>query len=155
MRRVALLTLLAFPLLALAQVYTWKDASGKLHYSDKPPEDAASTSRRLNPAPPATEPTPDAQRAVADKRQDTAKQAADAKEKAAKAEREREEDAIRQQNCDAARRNLDGIQSGQIRFRMGNNGEREALDGSVREAELNRAQQAVDTNCKPRPAAKK
>lgn len=155
MRRTAIVTLLLLPLVATAQVYSWKDANGKTHYSDQPPADQAASSRRLPPAVPVSDDVPAASKQLAEKRQDAAAQAADAKEKAAKAEKEREQDAIRQVNCERARTNLQGIQSGQIRFRMGSNGEREALDGSVREAEIANAQQAVDSNCSPRPAAKK
>jgi len=34
---ISLVTLLALPLAASAQIYSWKDASGKTIYSDKPP----------------------------------------------------------------------------------------------------------------------
>jgi hypothetical protein len=155
MHRTTIVILLLLPFVATAQVYSWKDANGKVHYSDQPPADKATGSRRLAPAAPVSEDVPAASKDLAEKRQDAAKNAADAKEKAAKAEKEREQDAIRQENCDRARRNLQGIEAGQIRFRMGANGEREALDGSVRDGELAAARQAVDSNCSPKPAAKK
>lgn len=155
MRRVAIVTLLLLPFVATAQVYSWKDANGKVHYSDQPPADKGANSRRLAPAAPVSEDVPATSKELADKKQDAAKQAADAKEKAAKADKEREQDAQRQVNCERAQRNLQGIESGQIRFRMGASGEREALDGSAREAELAAARQAVDSHCSPRPAAKK
>lgn len=155
MRHIAIATLLLLPFVATAQVYSWKDANGKVHYSDQPPADRAANSRRLAAPSPASGDAPAATQELADKKQDAAKQAADAKEKAAKAEKEREQEAQRQVNCERAQRNLQGIESGQIRFRMGASGEREALDGSVREAELAAARQAVESNCSPRPQARK
>jgi hypothetical protein len=151
MRLAAIITLLVLPIVAHAQVYSWKDAKGKVHYSDQPPADQAVKSRRLAPSATTTEDVPAATQALADKRQDAAKQAAESKEKAAKAEKERAEDAQRQQACERSRTNLQGLESGQIRFRIGASGEREALDGSVRDAELTAARQAVDGNCSPRP----
>lgn len=148
MRFVAIASLLALPLIATAQVYSWKDANGKMHYSDQPPADQAAKSRRLESAP-APEDSDTASQSWADKRQEAAKQAAEAKDKAAQTAKDKERDAIRQQNCERARQNLQGLESGQIRFRMGASGEREALDGDVREAELQNAQRAVDSNCNP------
>jgi hypothetical protein len=155
MRLAAILTLLVLPLVANAQVYTWKDAKGKVHYSDQPPPDQGVSSRRLARDATTVNEVPAATQALADKRQDAAKQAAEAKEKAAKTEKERAEDAQRQQACERSRINLQGLESGQIRFRMTASGEREALDGSVRDAELAEARRTVDTNCSPRPTAGK
>jgi hypothetical protein len=151
MRLVAILSLLVLPLVATAQVYTWKDAKGKVHYSDQPPAEQSVNSRRLAPSATTTGDIPTATQALADKRQEAAKQASEAKEKSAKVEKERAEDAQRQQACERSRINLQGLESGQIRFRMTASGEREALDGSVREAELAEARRTVDTNCSPRP----
>ncbi len=65
-----------FPLLAVAvalggiaqaqQVYKWTDASGRVHYSQKKPEDAAGVSAiELAPAPPADPPRADADAEIA------------------------------------------------------------------------------------------
>jgi len=155
MRLVALVPLLMLPLAAAAQVYTWKDASGKMHYSDQPPADRNIGSRKLRPSLSESDDVAAAAKGAADKKESAAKQAKEAGEKAAQAEKERADDAIRQENCERARRNLAGIESGQIRFRMSASGEREALDGDVRESELSGARRDVETNCSPRPAAKK
>lgn len=148
-----LLTLLVLPLAAEAQVYKWRDATGKIHYSDKPPAGTPAQSRKLGPANSASDDVPAARQSAADQRLDAAKRASEAKEKAAGAERERAQEALRAQACERSRVNLEGLESGQIRFRMGANGEREGLDGAARDAELNEARRAVDTNCSPRPAA--
>jgi hypothetical protein len=147
-----LLTLLLLPLAAQAQVYKWRDATGKIHYSDKPPAGTPAQGRKLGPANSVNDDMPAARRTAADQRLDAATRASDAKEKAASAERERAEDAQRDQACERARVNLQGLESGQIRFRMGTDGEREGLDGAVRETELHEARRSVDANCSPRPA---
>jgi hypothetical protein len=152
MRLATILALLLLPLAATAQVYKWKDANGKTHYSDQPPAEAKTASKTLAPVGDAGAGAPVASRAAADKRLEAAKQAGEAKDKAAKAEQERAEEAQRQQACERSRMNLQGLQSGQIRFRMSPSGEREALDGAVRDAELAEAQRAVDINCAPKSA---
>lgn len=150
-----LLTLLVMPLAAIGQVYKWQDANGKTHYSDQPPVDAKTKGRRLGPANSASDDTTSAAKSVADKRLDASQREAEAKDKAATAERERAEDAQRAQACERARMNLQGLESGQIRYRMGASGEREALDGAVRDAEIANAQRNVETSCALRPAAAK
>lgn len=155
MRFAAVVLSLFLPLVAYAQVYTWKDAKGKLHYSDQPPADRSVDSKRLAPTTRDSDDVPVAAQGATERKETAAKQAKEAKEKAAEAEKDRATDAARQENCERARLNLSGIESGQIRYRMGAGGEREALDGDIREGELARARQAVDSNCSPRPAAKK
>lgn len=155
MRIVAFSALLLLPLVATAQVYTWKDASGKMHYADQPPADRKLESRRLKPTLGTSDDVAKASKAATEKQQEAAKQAPDAKEKEAQAAQEREAEATRQENCRRAQQNLAGIESGQIRFRMTASGEREGLDGDAREAELANARHAVDSNCSPRPAAQK
>lgn len=149
-----LLTLLLVPAAAYAQVYKWRDATGKIHYGDQPPVDAATPSRKLGPANSASDDTPAAQKSAVDRRLEATTQASDARAKAANAERERAQEAQREQACERARVNLQGLESGQIRYRMGTDGEREALDGAPREAELNETRRAVDAACAPRPAGK-
>jgi hypothetical protein len=143
------------PIVATAQVYTWKDANGKIHYSDQPPAERGVGSRTLKPALSESDDVAAIAKGAAEKKEAAAKQAKESGDKAAQAERERAEDAQRQENCTRARQNLSGIQSGIIRYRMTASGEREALDGDARNSELAAAQRAVDTNCAPKPAAKK
>ncbi|MBU1235359.1 MAG: DUF4124 domain-containing protein [Gammaproteobacteria bacterium] len=155
MRLAAIAALLVLPLVANAQVYRWKDASGKVHYSDQPPAERSIGSQRLAPPTSYSDDVEKATTATADKREEAGKQAKETAEKNAKVEQERAEEAVRQENCQRARQNLAGMESGQIRFRMSASGEREALDGDVREAELASARRAVETNCSPRPTATK
>lgn len=153
MRLVTPILLLLLPVVASAQVYSWRDASGKMHYSDQPPTEPSVRTRKLGPSSAESDDTARATKSAADQRLEAARQVKEGKDKAAEAEKKRAEDAQRQQACERARVNLQGLESGQIRFRMTPSGEREALDGAVREAELAEARRAVETNCSPRPPA--
>lgn len=151
MRAIALIALL-LPLAAVAQVYTWKDASGKIHYSDQPPPDQGAKSRVL-PTDNTDIADPAAVKAAAQRRLELNKKAKERQEAATKAAKEQAQNEQRQKDCERARQNLQGLESGQIRFRMGANGEREALDGSARAAELANARRNVEAACSPRPKA--
>jgi hypothetical protein len=151
MRVIALIAFL-LPLAAAAQVYTWKDASGKIHYSDQPPPDQGTRSRVL-PTDSTDVADPAAIKATAERRLELNKESKDKQEAAAKAAKEKAQEAQRAKDCERARQNLQGIESGQIRFRMGANGEREALDDSARAAELANARRAMDASCSPTPSA--
>jgi len=149
-----LLVFLLLPLSVAAQVYTWKDASGKVHYSDQPPGDKGQPTRTIAPGSPTVEDSAQVRKQMADKRLDADQKTKDAKDVAAKAEKRRLEDEQRARDCERAKIDLQGIESGQIRFRMGANGEREALEDTSREAELANVRRVVEVNCSPRPAAK-
>jgi hypothetical protein len=152
MRLTASIILLLLPVAAAAQVYIWKDASGKTHYTDQPPPETNVPSRRLGPSFSASADAEAARKASADKRLDAAKKGKETQEKTAAAEKQRSEDEQRAKDCERAQTNLQGLESGQLRFRMGANGEREALDGSVRDAELENTRRAIENLCSPRPA---
>jgi hypothetical protein len=155
MRLSLIATLLLVPVVATAQVYTWKDANGKIHYSDQPPAERNVGSRRIGSSVGDSDDVPVAAKTATEKKEAAAKQAKESGEKAAQVEQERANDAIRQENCERAKQNLSGIESGQIRYRMTASGEREALDGDARDSELSGARRAVEINCAPKPAAKK
>jgi hypothetical protein len=145
-RLLAPFALALFSMAAAAQLYSWKDASGKVHYSDTPPPDSVPV-RKV--APPATS-AGDAsarrpqleQEAAARKKQKETQEAAD---KAAKDKADAEE---RRTECERARAGLQAIESGQTRFTFNAKGERVALEGDVREAELANARKAVNSWCK-------
>jgi len=151
MRAIALIALL-LPLAAVAQVYTWKDATGKIHYSDQPPPDQGTQSRVL-PTDSSDAANPAAVKAAADRRLEANKEAKEKQDAAAKAAKDKADNEKRQQDCERARLDLQGLESGQIRFRMGANGEREGLDDSARAAEIANARRVVDATCNPKPQA--
>jgi hypothetical protein len=134
-------------LTASAQLYSWKDASGKTQYSDEPPP-GKTPARRLAAPPAPSSDAADKRKDAADKQMDERKKQKEAREAAAKAERDKAGAEERSRNCDRARGNLQAIESGQARFTLDAKGERVALDGAVREAEIASARKAVDTWCK-------
>jgi hypothetical protein len=152
MRFIALLVSLLLPIAAAAEVYSWKDANGKIHYSDQPPAESNQATRKVATEPATTNDTEKARKSTAERRLEANKTAKEAKEAAEKAEKQRAEDEQRQRDCERARLAVQGLESGQIRYRMGAGGEREALEDSAREAELANARRAAEVNCAPRPA---
>lgn len=142
---ISLALLLALPLAAGAQVYSWKDASGKTIYSDKPPLEKKVTPRELAagtkkaPGDPgaATKPTEDAAPAKtpdsAGKSPEQAKAEADA----------------RQSLCDNAQKRVVQLEAEKgIIVTKNEKGEQVPLVGEARKTELENARKDVATWCK-------
>ena len=156
MRRVSLLVLaLLTAAPAAAQVYQWRDADGRVHYSDVPPPQGEAITVR--PARKATAPaeaagTPAAGAAkpktLADKELEFRQRRAAAAEAEAKAEQERTLAAERQRACEQARNQLAGLRSGQRMVRYTSTGGREHIDDAGRAAEIERTQKYADSVCK-------
>jgi hypothetical protein len=152
-RPATLLTLIlfaAFPAIVLAQVYSWKDANGKIHYGDRPPVERQADTRKLA-APPAVD-VEAIRKANAEKQLTEREKQEKSKETAAKAAEEQTASKQREENCRQARSTLSSLESGQVRFTIDSQGERVALDGAVREAELDKARKSVESWCKPAAA---
>jgi hypothetical protein len=131
---------------AAAQMYSWKDADGKVHYSDQPPP-SNTPARKVAPATaPSTNPTA-ARQSFVEQEADSRKKQKEAQEAAKKAETDQANAEAKRVNCERARASLQGIESGQVRFTTGANGERIGLDGAARDAELANARSAVDNWC--------
>jgi hypothetical protein len=140
----------ALPAAALAEVYSWKDASGKVHYGSKPPAGQQGEARRLA-APPAETPDQEAARKAAAERQMTEREKQQkGQEEAQKTQEDQAAARERAENCRQARSALAALESGQARYALDASGERMALDGTARNAELAKARKAVDSWCKPR-----
>ena len=140
------ISLLAIP--AVAQVYSWKDADGKIHYSDQPPAGKSKDAKKLAPAVQAPEGAETARKALAEKGLEDRKDSQKAKEAADKAEKDKAAAAEKKAQCERAKANLQGIESGQTRFIMGPNGEKVGLEGSARDNEIANARKAADSWCK-------
>ena len=145
-----LLTITLVATSAIGGVYSWKDASGKTHYGDQPPADLRKDSRKLADAPPADEL---AQKPAQDKSKSE-------KEKSAEGEKKPQQEdpaqaRLRRENCIQAKANLTAIETEQVRFKIDAKGERIAMEGAVRDAELTKARRSVSEWCSPpKPAAK-
>lgn len=156
-------TLLVVALPAQAQ-WKWKDRNGQTHVSDLPPPrdvpdkdvlQRPSEVRRAAASPaaaPASPPAASAAVAEAKPRVDPELEArrtqAEQQQKAkAKAEEERVA-AQRAENCQRARQQIAGLESGIRLARVNDKGEREILDDKARAEEMQRARQVVASDCR-------
>jgi len=131
-----------------AGMYRWVDDSGAVVYSQAPPPDGREARSVAPPPPPSS--SADAERQQLEGR---LKQADEARKKQQEAEKKQQEpsakDTDRRRNCEAARQNLELIQNRppQTRFQMPN-GEYRRFTDEEREAELKKAREFVDKNCR-------
>lgn len=154
-RHLAIMIMGALPLTGLSQVYSWKDATGKTHYGDRPPTEQQAGSRKLAAPPVETADAIAARKAAAERllseREKQQKNQADT----GKSQESPAQGKQRAEGCRQAKANLAAIESGQVRFTVDAKGERTGLDGQLRDAEIAKARMAVDSWCAPsRPAAK-
>jgi hypothetical protein len=150
---IALASLFALPLTAGAEIYSWKDASGKIHYADKPPLEKKVTTRELKsgrttggeatPAPaPAASP-----KAAEGGAADGGAAAGNGQGKSL--EQAKAEADARQQLCDNARKRLIQLESEQgIILTKNAKGEQTPLVGDARKAETEAARKDVEQWCK-------
>lgn len=126
-------------------IYSWKDASGQVHYSDTPPSDGkARTVRQPALAPTQTAP---AQESYVDKELAFRKRLAEKAETEEKARKDKADSEQRQRECTASKQHLAGLESGQRIVRFNEAGERIFMDDSERAAEIERTRKAVDRIC--------
>lgn len=168
--------LVAFP--ASAQIYQWKDAQGRTHYSDTPPPTEPVKTLQAKPrapivpneeTPPAAEAGAETQageaaaeekkpaegkaeaakpQTAAEKDAEFRKRRAAEAEAADKAAKERQRAEDMRRSCDQARGQLAALQNSRRVTRYNASGEREFLDDSARAAELERTQKYIADNCK-------
>jgi len=134
------------------EIYSWKDAGGRVHYSDMPPAEAKVRTLRQAPlAPDKAAPPADGRPApasMAEKELAFKKRRASAAEAEEKANTERAAVDARQKECSEARAQLLAMQDGQRVARFAENGERVVLDDAEHEAEIDRLSKYVARNCK-------
>ncbi len=146
---VALLALLAGASLAEEQtLFTWVDADGTVHYSDKPEDPGAKpvaiASRRTDQVRVENEvATRQAQRAAREQA------AVEAEEASAQQAREREQQRYR---CDQARARLRTLSVARRPFRVDENGQQVYLNDGQIASEQAQAQAAVDQWCNSSPS---
>lgn len=146
MRAPALLFLLLLAPGGLAQIYSWRDADGRMHYSDQAPTGIAQPSK-LEPATLWVEEADKAKRKLAKEVMDARKRQLDAEEEAAKADKSKGEAAERQENCRLARDYLQTLESGARISRSDEKGGRAYLDDQAREQEIASARRATASWC--------
>ncbi len=132
-----------------AQTYKWRDAGGRIQYSDTPPPPGAKDVQQLRKAPtgPASS-TPAGGKSLADQDADFRKRLAERSEAEAKQIKAAEEEQVRARNCEQAKGQLAAVESGGRMVQFNEKGERLALDDAGRERARADSQKAVDTWCK-------
>jgi hypothetical protein len=130
-----------------AQIYQWKDENGKTIISDKPPVGAARSTRKADPET-ATGNAASPQKSLADRDLDFRKRQKDAQTSAEKSKAEQDLAAQREENCTNSQRHLRLLESGERIAMRDDNGERYFLEDTQRTQEIEKARQAVQSNCK-------
>ncbi|MDR1995949.1 MAG: DUF4124 domain-containing protein [Azonexus sp.] len=140
---------------AHAEIYQWKDASGRTVVSDTPPPgNAAKEANVIGKQQPvvkgevAGEKPAEAPKPVAEKDLDFKKRQQEARDKADKEAKEQKAEADRKENCERARGNLAAIESGYRVAAFDEKGERKILDEGQRKEEMDRYREIVTQSCK-------
>jgi len=134
-----------------AQVYEWKDESGKMNYSDKPPVGSIHQQRTVLSAPAAAAATPSldpAQKTAADRELEFRKRQREAQQNAEKQNKEQIASAQIKEHCTNARRQLQLLESGERISQRDDKGERYFLDDAQREQEIANVRRIVEDGCK-------
>jgi hypothetical protein len=154
-----LIALLAGAGTAVAEIYSWKDADGRTHYSDiKPEKDNVRLIKKSGvsviegesgeSASDKTAPDDAKPKSLAEQEKEFQKRRQAAKEAQEKAQKEREAAARKQEDCERMRVQLAGLKSGQRVATFNAKGEREVMDEDTRGTEIERMQGVLDDSCK-------
>lgn len=133
---------------APAQVYTWRDASGKTHYSDTPPPGVDARKIRPGAQSGATSSGGTPVRSTAEQEMEFRKRQAEAAKAKAKADQEKSDAEEGKRNCEEARKQLNALESGQRMARLNEAGEAIPLDDEMRAQEIAKARKSVQSWCK-------
>lgn len=144
---ILLLALLAAP--AGAEIYKWTDAQGEIHYGDQPPSSTTPKPFHLQTSEAAEVRAAEARRQAADQAARKRLEQGKAREAASKQLAANEEEARRKaENCQRARANLEMLQRANLRLTtVDSQGQTRVLDAAARQAEMERASQAIAENC--------
>lgn len=153
MKRTALVvSCLIASLAAEAQIYQYKDASGRTVYSDQPPPGGMVKGRVVagesaTSAPPPAGNAAESPKTAADRELEFRKRQKEQQDAVAKREKEEADKLARKQDCERARRNLEIMESGERVATRDDKGERVFLEDSQRAAEADRARKVVAELC--------
>ena len=146
---VLLLLLAAVASVASGQAYKWRDASGRIQYSDTPPPPGAKDVQQLRKSAPASgAAAPAAAKSVSDQDAEFRKRLVEKKEAEDKQAKAAEEAQFNARNCTTAKGQLAAVETGARLVRLNERGERITLDDSERERARQEAAKAVETWCK-------
>jgi len=148
MRAIILIILAFVCTAAAAQVYTWRDASGKIHYSDTPPPGV--DAKKMRPGGQSGGASSDGlpARSTAEQDMEFRKRQTDADKARTKAEQDKGDAEDSKRNCEQAKTQLNALESGQRMSRFNEAGESIPLDDEMRAQEIDRARKSVQSWCK-------
>jgi hypothetical protein len=129
-----------------AQIYQWKDGSGKTVYSDMPPVGEVNSPVKIEAG--SSNSNAASQKTTADRDMDFRKRQKESQDNSGKAQKEQAAASDKKENCDKSRLYLQNLQSGERIGRRDEKGERYFMEDDQRQQEITKAQQAVQTNCK-------
>ena len=132
-----------------AALNKWIDADGKVHYSDTTPTDVTVKKIRGSSAPDPITPVSgvSAPKTLAEREAEWKKSQQSKAEAEQKATQKKEEENLKQKNCESSRSNLAGLQNSQIIVKYNEKGERSYLDESARAQRIEETQKAVKNFC--------
>ncbi len=142
---------------ALGELYKWTDAEGKVHYSDQPPPPNVKQPVTVKPRRPAAATAPDAagtgtpeaaQKSYVEQDAEFNRRRVEAAEREAAAKKAADEAAEKKKNCEQAKAQLAGMQSGRRITRYNEKGEVVYLGDAEIAQETARAKQVVESWCK-------
>jgi hypothetical protein len=131
---------------AHAQVFQWRDDSGRLVYGDQPPPGVEATVVRAHPASGARAPVRESA-STPSSAPPKSEDAPSKSEQEAIAKRTREQEEARERACQETRNYLAALESGQRVARFNEKGEREFLDDSARMQTIERTRATLRENC--------
>ena len=142
----ALLALLVSVVPAHAQqLYKWTDANGRVQYSDRKPTGNQASEVRNTVSSIGSQQY--GGKNAAELNKDYQKRQEQQSEAQKKQQQVASDSKQKSENCDAARRNLAALQSGQRIARFDAQGEKSYMDDATRVREESRMQQQVESNC--------
>ena len=153
---VSLVCLLLCAGAAQAEIYEWRDAQGRINYSDQPPPGVNAKLIRsgTTAASPASAPAADlpagadnAGKTLAEQELEFRQRRQQAAEEKARQEAERAQAAERARTCSEQRSQLAALKAGQRVSRFNAQGEREFIDDVTRVEEITRRETFLRENC--------
>jgi len=129
------------------EIYTWKDASGKTHYSDTPPPGAATKKMRGGAQPGNSTPSTTS-KSVAEQDMEFRKRQQASEKGRAQVEQEKSSSDEARNNCEQAKRQLQALESGQRMSRVNEAGENIPMDDEARAKEIEQTRKSVQSWCK-------
>ena len=153
-RVIAMLPCLLVAAGAAADIYSWRDAEGHLHYSDSAPAGNVDVQKRRArsateaAAAPTTAAGATKPRTLAEKDQEFRKRRTEATDADTKAAKEKADAAQRQEDCRNLRGNLAALEGGQRISRINEKGETEIIDDSRRHSDTERTRRQIEQTCK-------